>query len=511
MRPPFTPTDVERFRAAIARGLGLELDDSRTGLLLEVLGRRVEARREHADAYLSRLERSPASELPSLARELTVGETYFFRNHEQFQAFRDVALPARIRARASERTLRLLSAGCASGEEAYSLAIVALETVDPSWKLSIVGIDVNPGALEKAATARFSPWALRETPPEIERRWFKPEGRQSVLDPNARAQVTFEGRNLIDGDPLFWRPDHYDVIFCRNVLMYLTPENAQAVVGRIARSLAPGGYLFLGHAETLRGLSAEFHLRHTHETFYYERREERERDAPLSRPAATTSSSGPATASLIDAVDDAGTWVEAIRRASERVRTLTDARSSPPAPVSDARAEASGAALAPVLELMEQERYGEALDRVGALASPAANDPDALLLRAILLTQRGLIGEAEKTCARLLAADELSAGAHYTLALCREGAGDRRGAIEHDQVAVYLDPSFAMPRLHLGLAAKRNNEPDVARRELGQALVLLQREDASRLLLFGGGFRREALVALCKAELTSLGEANGRK
>jgi chemotaxis protein methyltransferase CheR len=108
-------------------------------------------------------------------------------------------------------------------------------------------------------------------------------------------------------------------------------------------------------------------------------------------------------------------------------------------------------------------------------------------------------------CRRLLKIDELNSGAHYVLALCREGARDQPAAANHDQVAVYLDPAFAMPRLHLGLLARRAGDSGTARRELAQALALLQREDASRLLLFGGGFNREALLGLCRAELIACG------
>jgi chemotaxis protein methyltransferase CheR len=107
--------------------------------------------------------------------------------------------------------------------------------------------------------------------------------------------------------------------------------------------------------------------------------------------------------------------------------------------------------------------------------------------------------------AQLLERDELNTGAHYLLALCRESAGDRQGALDHDSAAVYLDPAFAMPRVHLGLMARRAGDSEGARRELGQALLLLKREEASRLLLFGGGFTRDALIALCRAELVSAG------
>jgi chemotaxis protein methyltransferase CheR len=139
------------------------------------------------------------------------------------------------------------------------------------------------------------------------------------------------------------------------------------------------------------------------------------------------------------------------------------------------------------------------------LPAESARDPDVLLLSAALLTHRGRLADAEETCRRLLEVDELSAGAHYLLALCREAARDGSGAAYHDQVAVYLDPGFAMPRLHLGLLARRAGDRAAAQRELGEALPLLQREDASRLLLFGGGFSRETLVALCRTELLGCG------
>jgi len=105
----------------------------------------------------------------------------------------------------------------------------------------------------------------------------------------------------------------------------------------------------------------------------------------------------------------------------------------------------------------------------------------------------------------LLMVDELNAGAHYVLALCRENSADRAGAAEHDRVAVYLDPTFAMPRLHLGLLARHAGDRDTARRELEQALLLLRSEDPSRLLLFGGGFNREALIVLCRSALRDCG------
>jgi chemotaxis protein methyltransferase CheR len=495
--------DAERFRAAITQRLGLQFDDAKLGFLGEVLQRRIEKRKCSSDAYLQTMEDEPSTEeLGALAVELTVTETYFFRNNEQFHALADVALPERMNVQKRSKVLRLLSAGCASGEEAYSIAIMVRETIaDPSWNIVIRAVDLNPAALEKAARARYSAWALRETPADIQRRWFRPEGREMILAETAKAAVTFEAKNLAVDDPELWPPATYDAIFCRNVTMYFAPEQMRAAIARIAQSLAPGGFLFLGHAETLRGVSDEFYLRHTHETFYYARKERGEGAVP--QPAQHAQRHIQALAPVA-AFDE--TWVDTIRAASERVAALipTQTPTSPPNLRELSPPPAWDAARA--LDLLCEDRFVEALAYVRGLPSDSDKDPEILLLEATLLAHSGQLVAAEEACLRLLQIDELNAGAHYVLALCRENKGDRDRAVERFRVAVYLDPAFAMPRLHLGLLARRVGDRESARRELGQALVLLKREDASRLLLFGGGFSRAALIALCESALLECGE-----
>jgi len=492
--------DIERFRCAVARFLGLSFEDAKLGFLADILRRRLDAIGQSTDVYLGRLEtENLPDELGALAQELTVPETYFFRNNDQYRALADIALRDRLAAQSTARRLRILSAGCASGEEAYSLAILVREAIDPSWDVSILGVDVNPAMVKKAARARYSPWALRETPAHVQRRWFSPDGREFVLDEAVRAAVQFDARNLVQDDPQLWQPGTYDIVFFRNVLMYFTHEIAQSVIGRISRALKPGGYLFLGHAETLRGLSGDFHLQHTHDTFYYQRRDRLE----PSRSSTTSAPSRGLVPTVVAAVEGADSWIEAIRRATERIQTLT----GPARPRSDFLPPAAIPTwdLGVAHGLLREERFTEALEMMQGLPPESGRDPDVLLLRAALQTHRGRLTEAEDACNRLLDVDELSAGAHYLLALCREGAGDRTSAVSHDQVAIYLDPSFAMPHLHLGLLARRTGDRATAQRELGHALLLLQREDSSRLLLFGGGFGRETLVALCRTELLSCG------
>jgi chemotaxis protein methyltransferase CheR len=316
--------------------------------------------------------------------------------------------------------------------------------------------------------------------------------------------VKFDERNLVRADSPLWQPDIYDIVFFRNVLMYFTPENGQRVIARIGRALKPGGYQFLGHAETLRGLSTDFHLRHTHETFYYQRKAVLERGALHSSPITPSGERAP---TVMAAVDGADTWIDAIRGATERIEILTSLPQSPASPRQGSPRAVPGPTwdLELARVLLREERFAEALEMVQHLPPESARDPDVLLLHAALLTHRGQLADAEDACRRLLDVTELSAGAHYLLALCREGARDRTGAVNHDQAAIYLDPSFAMPHLHLGLLARRAGDLAAAQKELAQALLLLQREDGSRVLLFGGGFTRETLVALWCTELKGCG------
>jgi chemotaxis protein methyltransferase CheR len=198
----------------------------------------------------------------------------------------------------------------------------------------------------------------------------------------------------------------------------------------------------------------------------------------------------------------ADAWVDTIREASERVAALIPAMA---AADPSRRISAPAWNMATALDLLRKERFTEALTYVRQLPPESGDDPGILLLEAMLLSHGGELVAAAEVCRHLLLIDEMNAGAHYVLALCCENAGDRAAAAEHDRVAVYLDPGFAMPRLHLGLLARRAGDRIAARRELTQALILLKREDASRLLLFGGGFNREALLALCESALRDCG------
>jgi chemotaxis protein methyltransferase CheR len=469
-----TSGELAAFLQITERRFGLRLDD-RVSMIEELGTRRAAFHAEPMTEYLARVEAGDPKELRALIAELTVGETYFFRHAEQFHAFANVALPERLAARGR---IRVLSAGCSSGEEAYTMAMLVRERVADLNTVQIHAVDVNPVVLDRARRGVYSRWALRAIPPELEERWFTQTGKDYAIAPELRADVTFEQRNLNDDSELFWAPWSWDIVFCRNALMYFTDERSRAAIARIVRSIAPGGYLFLGHAETLRDRSG-LELCSSHGTFYYRR-----------APGTTSAPFAPALVRAPD-VPLGGGWFDDIHAATSRVNALVDtALSAMPAPVIESP-------LVAIRELFAQERFAEALDQLAALPVELSRVPSTLLLRALALTHVGKMAEAEELSLELLGI-EPSAGAHYVLALCRPGDAAAM------QRACDLDPSFAMARVQLGLIARRAGDRDTARRELAQAIALLEHETAEQIALFGGGFSRQALIALCKSELASV-------
>ena len=470
MRRQLDAADLERFRAVIHRHLGLQLHHAASQLLEDALFRCMASRGyRHPRAYLESVD---AEEVRRIAEAVTVTETYFLRDRAQFQALAEVVIPTFARA----RRIRILSAGCASGEEPYSIALVLRETIPDieRWSITVQAVDVNPAMLRHAARGRYTSWALRETPPAIAERYFRRTDGHFEVAESVRAMVTFDEQNLVHGDPRTWAPGSWDVVFCRNLLMYMAPEVARAVIARAATALERGGFMFVGHAESLRGLSDAFDVCHSVGAFYYRLREEAEPSTGAAGPPAVSSA-------------------EVTSRP-----TRAELRSPPePKPIVVPSRE-----LSHVTELMRQERYREALEAVRALPAPSA---DARLLEALLCAHAGDLEGAASLCAQIIEAHPLDSAAHYVRALTLEQSGDRAQAADRHRTAAFLDPAFAMPRLQLGLLARRSGDEASARRELGRALVLLEREDPARIALFGGGFGRAALMALCRAALADIG------
>jgi chemotaxis protein methyltransferase CheR len=495
MNPNTDSRLLERFRAGITARMGLTFDENRSSSLAEVLDERANATQVAPARYVEQLTTAALPELHELARLLTVPETYFFRNQAQLDACMQGAVPASV-ARRKQPSLRILSAACASGEEPYSLAILLREcwpAIAPHARIH--GVDINQAMLKRARRARYSAWSLRETSAVWKERYFRQHGDEFVLEKPIREAVSFEAINLVEPDATQLLEASYDILFCRNALMYFTPEQFGLAVGRLARALVPGGFLFLGPAETLRGVSQDFHLCHGGDAFYYQRKEGALRSRDRSRPPAAASAVATNERFAQSAPDER--WFDAIAQSAERVDALhADAPAHPPRQSPERETTQRHSQL---LELLEKEQFTAALTLLQSAAP--SDDADHALLQAVVAAQAGRFDTARELSQSLLQRDELNAGAQYVLALCHESAGDTERAIYHDQLSAYLDPGFAMPRVHLGLLFKRRGDSPAASRELREARRLIEHEDASRLLLFGGGFGRPALLALCDAEL----------
>jgi len=249
----FQPADLKLLGDLIQERFGLTFDGVRREILASRLRPRMrELRIETPRAYYEYLRFHPQrdAEFDRLPALVTNNETYFFRETRQFEVLIEHVLPER-RAKAPSRPLRLLSAGCSSGEEPYSLAIAlhnaGLPLAGKSWEID--ACDLNPERIARAREAIYEETSLRACDPEARQRYFTAADRRFRLKDRYRAGLRFFQSNLLA--PGFTLEPPYDVILCRNLLIYFGDSAFEGLIGLFARSLAPGGYLLLGHSESL--------------------------------------------------------------------------------------------------------------------------------------------------------------------------------------------------------------------------------------------------------------------
>lgn len=245
-----------RLKNHLISSTGLAYYANRDEEMSGLIGRRLaELGAPNCTDYLSLLADGEAgpSELNAIVSLLTIGETYFFRNDAHFEALRHKVIPDILNRRQTERRLRVWSAGCATGAEAYSVSIVLQRDFGPriaDWDIQILGTDINEDYLAHARQGRFGEWALRATPVSIRETCFARDGDFRTIAPEYRRWLSFERHNLIgDRRPPQWDASGFDLILCRNVLIYFNAEVGRRVIARFHESLAPEGWLLLGHAE----------------------------------------------------------------------------------------------------------------------------------------------------------------------------------------------------------------------------------------------------------------------
>jgi chemotaxis protein methyltransferase CheR len=250
----------------VSHGLDSEFFlERRCGPRLDALG--LSSYREYYH-YL-RYDPGGPRELEELIERITTHETYFFREQYQLDAFTEEILPELRERNRRHRSLTLWSAGCSTGEEVYTVAMLMLEKGVPTdWSVRVVGSDISRKVLAKARRGVYTSNSFRTTSPELRRRYFDETGGESRVRENVRSLCSFGQLNLVDTGRLNVIGP-CDVIFCRNVLIYLSTEARLRVVAAFFDLLRPGGYLLLGHSESLLHLTTRFEIAHLERDLVY--------------------------------------------------------------------------------------------------------------------------------------------------------------------------------------------------------------------------------------------------
>jgi chemotaxis protein methyltransferase CheR len=259
--------DFATIRDEVYRKLGLYFEDSKVYFIQKRIEKRMEtlAVASFADyGFLLRFGDKEGKEMQALANLITTNETYMFREFEQLQAFADHCLPMILKSReaANDRTLRIWSAGCSSGEEPYTLAIILKEVMHDfrSWDIKIKATDIDQVRLEMARRAVYEERSVHEIPPEyFDRHITRLPAGFFAIKPETAKLVELEHLNLNDRLAMRNMPQ-FDFIFCRNVLIYFDDASRKAVVDHFYNALKPGGFIFLGHSESIGRISTAFKL-----------------------------------------------------------------------------------------------------------------------------------------------------------------------------------------------------------------------------------------------------------
>jgi chemotaxis protein methyltransferase CheR len=273
-RPRMDPETFRRLRDLVYDHCGILIREDMQFVMERRLWPRVEALGVgdfgSYDRFL-RFDPARKAELELAVEALTTHETYFFREPHQLQAFSEELLPRLAARNAASRRLRLWSAGCSSGEEAYTIAmLVQASGLFVDWDVEVYGTDISRRVLATARKAEYGPSSLRATSEEHARRFFDPVGARMRVRPEVRAQVAFGHLNLLDRE-MAELVGRMDVVFCRNVLIYFDLPARRRVLSLFHQKLTPGGYLLLGHSESLITLSSDFELVHLKKDLVYRR------------------------------------------------------------------------------------------------------------------------------------------------------------------------------------------------------------------------------------------------
>lgn len=255
-----TVEEFRLFRNLIYEESGMYLKESRKDFLENRVARRMtETKMTSPYWYYKHVTENRKTEMLVLLDLLTVNETSFFRNGPQIELFRNLTLPDLIRKKeaSGNRSLRIWSAGCSTGEEPYTIGMAVREAIPMigQWNVKIFASDLSLTVLQAASRAEYNAEKVHATVEDYYIvRYFEKHGTVMKVRDEIKRMVVFDFHNLKNDNGL----RDLDVIFCRNVMIYFDEEEQKRVVNRFYGSLTPGGYLFIGHAESLQGMNTGF-------------------------------------------------------------------------------------------------------------------------------------------------------------------------------------------------------------------------------------------------------------
>ncbi|UCF88054.1 MAG: protein-glutamate O-methyltransferase CheR [bacterium] len=278
VRIELTDEEFRLLAAFIYDHAGLYFDGGSRFLLESRLQNRL--KEHHFDSFLKYYHyllyhQDRLAELNRMIDIVTTNETYFYRERNQLDAFAEEILPEMAQRNSGKKSLRIWSAGCSTGEEPYTLAILCSESglFDDSWQVDIIGTDISQRVLKTARKAVFSQSSFRATDGEAIDRYFdRTEDGKYSLDDSIRNMVHFGHLNLMD-EKMMGLIRECDIIMCRNVIIYFDQNAKARAINSFYRKLVPGGYLLLGHSESLMNITTVFKLKHLTRVMVYQKPE----------------------------------------------------------------------------------------------------------------------------------------------------------------------------------------------------------------------------------------------
>lgn len=512
--------EFRQFRDLIHRHSGIYLEESKLdSLRISLVTRATRLGYNSFGEYYSALERDDR-EFNELLNLVTINETSFFRFPAQFDALRDRVLPEIMASKpAGNRDLRIWSAGCSTGEEPYSLSMLLNDMAlgASGWNPQVLGTDVSTKALGRARAGVYGRRAMTNVAPDVIDRHFDvtPTGDYRVND-RVRSLVDFGYQNLIKEPYPLSVMGNWDVIFCRNVTIYFRIESTRRVVRNFYDSLNDGGYLFIGHSETLTSISDDFEAVEIGGVFLYHKPAAKALFTPGRPQAPHGARAGDSRRERARAAAAAQPPTSAVRPAQTRNRPRpattpseqaggTSGASRPPAASDDAAA---------ILDRARTDLREGHPDQVAGEAKRVLeldpNNADAHLLLAYVHADTGDYDEALAACDWALSINPLLPVARYILGIIHQRQGDTVRAISELKKTVYIDADFALAHLNLANIYKAQRQFDSAAKEYENALRALRKSPEGDWTEFSGGFQADLLIRTCERSLIECRKAAGK-